>query len=89
MIERSLTEPDDPPPLDKLDDFGFVYDIGFLITAAWVLERSNFSFWPRAGGLEDQDPDFVSDIKRFYDIRYHVREIVERKNQPGIIDVMG
>ena len=50
------TEPDD------LDDFGFYYDFGYIMTTCGLAVLSNFALLPRAGGLDSQDWFWLQDL---------------------------
>lgn len=58
--ERPEEEPADP------GDFGFHYPTEYLSHVAWVLEESHFTYWPRAGGLDDQDWFLIVDVRRWF-----------------------
>jgi hypothetical protein len=51
-------------------DYGFHYpDIAYISMAAQILERSNFTAWPDAGGLNDQDEYLIQDILTWLAVR--------------------
>lgn len=47
---------------DDVEDFGFHFPFKYLTLVIQVLRLSHFTYWPRAGGLDDQDSALIRDV---------------------------
>lgn len=52
-------------PVPEPDDFGFHYPFAYLERICPYVIASQYTMWPRAGGLEDQDPLFLDDLETY------------------------
>lgn len=61
----SMIADDDPKreiEPDEVEDFGFHFPVDYLKLVIQVLRLSNFTYWPRAGGLDNQDSSLIRDV---------------------------
>lgn len=63
-----------------MDDFGFHFPFDYVADVAWVLSRSNFTFWPQPGGLDDQDWFLIRDVRTYFQLEQRLEW--ERKQGP-------
>lgn len=69
-----LIAADDPnKEPDVIDDFGFHHPVAYLERVCWVLEASSFSFWPKDGGLDNQDSFLIDDVMRWFTLHRRLR----------------
>lgn len=52
-----------------VEDFGFYHPVEYVELVAFVLERSNFTAWPRDGGVDNQDMSLISDVITWFKLR--------------------
>lgn len=59
MIADGIDTESEPP---EITDFGFSYPVTHLARVVSILKRSNFCFWPDAGGFNDQCEYLIDDV---------------------------
>lgn len=58
---------------DDVEQFGFHFPFGYVSQICWVLEASSFTYWPVAGGLDDQNADLVADVMTWFRLMRRLR----------------
>ena len=68
---------DDDPALnlepDDVGDIGFHYPIDYVTRVCQILKLSHFSYWPRAGGLDEQDSFLIDDVMTWFRLANRLR----------------
>lgn len=65
--EREAVEPDD------ISDFGFYYPVSYVSQVVQFLKLSNYCFWPREGGLDNQDAHLIDDVQTWLRLEDRLR----------------
>lgn len=61
-----------------MTDFGFYHPTDYLSQVCWVLEASDFTYWPKAGGLDDQDWYLIQDVITWFRLARRLRWELEQ-----------
>lgn len=76
---------DSEPP--EIGDFGFYFPYETVLLTVTVLKASNFTAWPEAGGVWDQDSRIIRDVLTYLAlerrIEFEQHEFDESKAPPG------
>ncbi len=58
-IASSISDDETPPPVE---DFGLHHPVAYVELVVSILKRSNFTFWPDEGGLNNQSSQLIDDV---------------------------